>query len=341
MKRPMPSAESRKRTLAASSSARLPLNGMRNQRMRQGGDQGEVEERDEGEGDGLAGDQLGGAERADHQLLEGADLALADDGQGGEQERDQHHQRPHHRRHVVVAAGEVGVVPGALADVEGGRRGAADRSPGGQRGAVGLHDALGVAEGDDGDVGVGAVDQHLDGGAVAAGGATTLEVGGEPRGDLQGDDGVAVVEGGDGVGGAVGAADDVEVAGGGEGVEQLAGGLGLVVVDDEGGGVADVGRHRVAEDHQLDHRRDEDDPPQPRVAGDLVELLLAPSRRRGRSVGGGRSTGSPRAGWGAPRRSSRSFQLLVEDLHRQSQPDRGEGDHQQALAPAAPRPPPP
>ena len=47
----------------------------------------------------------------------------------------------------------------------------------------------------------------------------------------------------------------------------------MIVIDDEGGHIAHVGRYRIAEHHQLDQRRDKDHAHQPRVAQHLQEFL--------------------------------------------------------------------
>lgn len=153
---------------------------------------------------------------------EGADLALAHHRQSGEQLADEAQQQADDRRHVVEAAGEIGVVPGARAHLE-------RRRPAGERAGEGdiLDDALGVTLGDRRLVRVGAVEEQLDGrGAVR-------EVPGVARRDRQGEGSPAVVEGGGEVAVVPGRRDDVEVAAGGERGDELAAFTALIAVEDD------------------------------------------------------------------------------------------------------------
>ena len=87
--RPMPSAQATKRSDAPSSSSGAAAERHVEPEQGHAGDQDEVDERDERERNRLAEDQLGRAERAHHELLERADLALAHHGERGEQLADQ------------------------------------------------------------------------------------------------------------------------------------------------------------------------------------------------------------------------------------------------------------
>ena len=77
----------------------------------------QVHEPDHGKWDGLARYELDGRERAHLELLQRAYLALAHDRERCEQQTHLKNERPYYRGNVVVATGEVRVVPGALPEV--------------------------------------------------------------------------------------------------------------------------------------------------------------------------------------------------------------------------------
>ena len=71
-----------------------------------------------------------------------------------------------------------------------------------------------------------------------------------------------------------GIADDLEIGGRLESMDQLAAGRRSIGVDDRDRNVLHVGRRRVAEDVELDDRREDDDAEQPRILAQLQQLLL-------------------------------------------------------------------
>jgi len=137
------------------------------------GDGGHVDEADHGEGDGLAEHQFDGTDGRDHDLLHGADLFFADDGEGGKHEGDQEDDVGHGAGDEVVTAFELGVEPDAGFGADAGEghangafAGAPDEAAGllslEQFAVVGADDAAGVIRDDAGAVGVGAVEEDLD-----------------------------------------------------------------------------------------------------------------------------------------------------------------------------------
>src|SRR5581483_2788353 len=212
-------------------------------------------------------------------LLHGADLLLADDRHGGEDQGDGHDDVGDHAGHEVVAAVEVGIEPdaGARHDLRG-RRG--DRAGGASRQDAGIlavrrdgagepgNERPGVARDEGRGVGVRAVDQDLNFGGTAAQ-DVALEAGEDAHDGL----GFAAVEGALHVLLAGGLDDDVEPAGALEAGAQLARKRGAVHIHPGDAGVVDVEIDGEAEDQQLDEGREEEEDAHARLAQGLDEFL--------------------------------------------------------------------
>ena len=127
------------------------------------GDETQIQQPNDGEGKRLSQDQLNGTDGGDHQLLHGADFLLPDDGHGGQHDRDQGDDVHDHAGHKIVLTLEVFVEPDAALD--GDRRCGALRL---DSSCVASDHLSGIVGDNGGRVGVGAVNQDLDLGAVAA-----------------------------------------------------------------------------------------------------------------------------------------------------------------------------
>jgi hypothetical protein len=76
-------------------------------------------EADQGEGQGFPQDQLDRSNGSYHELLHGAALPFAGDGERREQGRNHHHDHGNEARHDIVLALQLGVVPDAQAVLHG------------------------------------------------------------------------------------------------------------------------------------------------------------------------------------------------------------------------------
>ena len=214
MNRPSPSLPQRKRNESGTEEQRVAAEGDAEERDAQERHRGDIDEADGEVGQELAEDDLDPGHRRRGELLHGAALPLAGDGQRGEHRRDDHHDHRDEPGDDHVAAGEGLVVPDSRL---GGER---------QRQPFAVEDdalaercrhSLGVAERDRRRIGVGAVEEKLDGR-----GAAGSEVGGEAGRDDQHEAGRAAGEELRRVAGALRARREMKVAGGEEAVEELA-----------------------------------------------------------------------------------------------------------------------
>ena len=242
-------------------------------------DQHHVEHADERVGQELADDQLPASQRRDVELLERADLALADDGHRGEVGGHDQQQQRDDARHHEVAALQPRVEPDADVGADRRRALAAGLPLGLAFGGVGGDDAAGVAERHGRGVGIGAVGDDLHRPRPAGG-----DVGAEPRRNRQGHPGLAALERRFDQSGVADHVDDHEVGRGVEAADQPAAGLAAVAVDDQQRHVLDVGGGGVAQHRQLDDRRQHDDAEQARIGAQLDQLLADQVRhpRQGR-----------------------------------------------------------
>ena len=216
------------------------------------------------EGECAVGDHLADheAERGDGghlELLEGAVLALADEGEGDEQDDHNLQEDGDEAGDEEVCAAGGWVVEDGGADLDGLGGEAGDAGEGLFEGYAG-----GGVYGDAGDGGVGAVDEDEDGG-----GAAELEVAGVVVGDADGDLGAAGTHGGIHLRGGLGVGGDLEDVRGGEGLDEAAGLLGVGLVEEYGGDLADVGVDCVAEEEELEDRDEEGEEERAGVSEDV------------------------------------------------------------------------
>ncbi len=220
-------------------------------------------EPDDREWNSLAGNQLDRAQRTDHELLERAHFPLTHDRERGQQQCHEHDDGAHHRRHIVVAAIQVGIEPGALAQIDETR---GPRTNGLERER--LHDAFDISSCHRRDVRVRAIEQHLHSGTL-----TGYQIRGEPGRNLHAHHGVATVQRPRQIRRTIGAPHDLKVARRRQRLDERPRRRRLVVVHDERSRVADVRGDGVAEHHELDDRGHEDDHAQAGVSENLTKLF--------------------------------------------------------------------
>ncbi len=139
----------------------------------------------------------------------------------------------------------------------------------GEAGVVGLDYALGVGAADGGGVGVGGVEQELDGGGPLA-----REVAGVVVGDDDSGVGVAAADGvAELVDGGI-VAGEFEALAFGECGDEFAAFGRAAVVDDSEADIGDGGAEGESEEGELQDGREDERDLEPAVAADLVELLL-------------------------------------------------------------------
>src|SRR5262249_55494649 len=82
-------------------------------------DQGDIEEADEEEGQGFAQDEFGGTNGSYHDLLERADLTLADHAKRGECDDENEGETANDSRNEEPSASKVSVVPRPVIELDG------------------------------------------------------------------------------------------------------------------------------------------------------------------------------------------------------------------------------
>lgn len=204
-------------------------------------------------------------ERRDQQLVESALLAFAGDRKGGHQRRHHQRQQADNARHDEPAAQQVGIEPRAVFEAGLGERAAGPLLP---IGIEGRDDGVDVIAQDGGGVRVASVHEDLD-----RAGASAQQFAGELGADAQHHQHALGVD----LGSDFGLARDdrhlPEVGRSVEAGDEVARALaGVFVINGEGDAVKVEGS-RVAEYHQLDERRHEDDHPAPLVFEQGQELF--------------------------------------------------------------------